>query len=76
MAEQIVSGLGVDIVGTDLVAAWGCIVGEFGSSCPCGGVTCLGGAVVFGGGLRAVKSSCYPFSQPLHLLVKIHAVFN
>ena len=53
----------------DWCGGWGrgCTVGEFGS-CPCRGVTCLGGAAVFGGGLRAVKSSCYPFSQPLHLL--------
>ena len=32
-------------------------LGSFGSHL-CGGVTCLGGAAVFGGGLRAVKSSC------------------
>ena len=56
---------GVDVAGIDVVAGGGgCTVGEFGS-CPWG-VTGLIGAAVFGGGLRAVKSSCYPFPQPLH----------
>ena len=55
MAEQNESGVwGLMLLGLMWWLGWGCTVGEFGSH-PCGGVTCLGGAAVFGGSLRAVN---------------------